>query len=240
MPVVKWFDGDYTNTNEQRVWEDLIGESIRVSGINVWYLPRNLNNKDPLYTADDISDFTSAYLIEMYLKSTGFEGMGSFMSPFGNEIQDQVTFTVAKRAFDQWVGSNSGLIRPREGDLIYFPLNHKAFEIKYADQMPYFYQMGRLQIWDLHCELYQYSSEHFSTGIPEIDSIQPNHSLDIFDRTLRTEDGKYLVSDDGMVFVDESWDIKGIDTASDDNVIQIDSTDIFDFDEMDPFQDGNY
>jgi hypothetical protein len=157
---------------EQTLIEDLIIESIRMYGLDVWYIPRTLGAKDDLLNEDDLSIFNQAYMIEMYVKNVeGFEGDGQFLSKFGLQIRDSMTLSVAMRRFTEDVSSNSGQIRPNEGDLIYFPLNRKVFEVMYVDNKPIFYQLGSLQMYDLRCELFEFSNEVFNTGIPEIDVI---------------------------------------------------------------------
>ena len=127
---------NYDASNEQTLYEDLIIEAIRMYGEDMYYCPRVLKNYDPLYTADDSSEYNSAYLVELYIKSVdGFSGDGNFMSKFGIEIRDQVVFSVARRVFNEEVGMESTLVRPNEGDLIYFPLNKKLFKIMFVNKV---------------------------------------------------------------------------------------------------------
>ena len=101
----------------------------------MYYIPRKLNNYDPVYGADDQSSYEQAIMIEMYIKSiNGFSGDGSFLSKFGLEIRDQVVFSVAQRIFSEEVGTVTTQVRPNEGDLIYFPLNNKCFQIKFVNK----------------------------------------------------------------------------------------------------------
>ena len=95
----------------------------------MYYITRNINSLDKLYTADDQSSYTKAFLCEFYIKSVdGFSGDGNFMSKFGLEIRDQVVFSIAQRTFSNEIGAYTTLVRPNEGDLIYFPLNNKCFQ----------------------------------------------------------------------------------------------------------------
>jgi len=156
----------------------------------MYYVPRTLNNKNEVYGEDDISSYDSATLVEFYIKNVdGFGGDGNFMSKFGLEIRDQVTFVIAKRVFDEEIGFAANYVRPREGDLIYFPLNHKLFQIKYVDNKPIYYPMGALQTFELTCELFEYSGESFNTGIGEIDDIQDKLSMNVLDYSVITQDG---------------------------------------------------
>ena len=92
---------NYGNSMEQSLIEDLVIESIRIYGIDVWYLPRTLVAKDDLLNEDDLSSFNEAYMVEMYVKSVdGFEGEGDFLSKFGLQIRDAVTLTIAQRVYE--------------------------------------------------------------------------------------------------------------------------------------------
>src|SRR6056300_824208 len=155
---------------EQQLIEDLIIESIKVYGHDVWYVNRSITAKDEILNEDDLSVFDQAYMIEMYIKNVeGFEGEGDFLSKFGLQIRDSITFTVAIRSFNQEVGLHTEDLRPFEGDLIYFPLNNKVFKIMHVEHEAIFYQMGSLQTYDLRCELFEYSNERFETGQDFID-----------------------------------------------------------------------
>ena len=163
---------------EQNLHQDLIIESIKNFGIDVYYLPRTLVNLDSLYLEDTISEFSNAYLIEMYVKSVdGFEGEGDFISRFGLEIRDQVTFSVARRRWDNL--EILDYVRPKEGDLIFFPLNKKLYEIRFVEHESMFYQFGKLPIYDLTCELFQYDDQSIDTGIDDIDVIEEKYSYSI-------------------------------------------------------------
>lgn len=136
-------------------------------------------------------------------------------------------------------------MRPNEGDLIYFPLNRKCFQIKFVNKFEMFYQFGALQTWELTCELFEYSNERISTGIPEIDILQKNYSLNILDYTIVTEDGQYLTDQEGNYIVLESYNMQTIDPAAENDLIQHGgenfpegSDDFIDFTEKDPFSEG--
>ena len=141
-------------------------------------MPRTFIEKDDLFGEDVLSKFDHAYPIEMYIKSVdGFQGEGDFLSKFGLEIRDEMVLTVAKRRFEDEihptestpVEEDEGMGRPSEGDLIYFPLNGKIFEVKFVEHESIFYQMGSLQTYDLSLELFEYSYETIETGYKEID-----------------------------------------------------------------------
>ena len=134
----------FESTPEQNLHQDLIIEAIKNYGIDVYYLPRKFVNEDLLYGEDTISEFNQAHLIEMYVKSVdGFEGEGDFVSRFGLEIRDQVVFSVARRRFDNLDITEQD--RPLEGDVIFFPLNKKLYEIRFVEHESMFYQFGKLE-----------------------------------------------------------------------------------------------
>lgn len=213
----------------------------------MYYIPRVLTNYDELYGEDAQSQYNQAILVELYIKSVdGFTGDGNFMSKFGLQIRDQVVFSIAQRTFKQEVAIVTDQIRPNEGDLIYFPLNNKCFQIKYVNNKEMFYQFGALQTFELTCELFEYSNESFNTGIPEIDKLQTNFSLNILDYTLFDEEGNYLLDEDGNYLVTEMYKPDVINPAEENDMIQfgsnnypIGSDDFIDFTEKDPFSEGN-
>ena len=146
MPTNSYFNHLH-NTSEQNLHQDLIIESIKNFGVDNYYLPRQYMNEDLLLGEDTISQFNQSHLIEMYVKSVdGFEGEGDFISRFGLEIRDQVVFSVARR---RWENLDTGYDRPREGDVIFFPLNKKLYEVRFVEHESMFYQFGKLPIFDL-------------------------------------------------------------------------------------------
>lgn len=168
--------------NEQFLLEDLICESITIWGQDFFYIPRTLVAKDEILGEDRLSKFKTAYPIEMYLETVdGFEGQGAFIQKFGLMMEQSATLTVARRRWDQFVGRYGQTqipTRPCEGDLLYFPLTGGLFEIKFVDHQDPFYQLGKLYVYKLQVELFQYSSERMDTGIEEIDVFEDLKSFD--------------------------------------------------------------
>lgn len=212
------------------------------------YIPRVLTKLDSLYGEDAQSQYNQAILVELYIKSVdGFTGDGNFMSKFGLQIRDQVVFSIAQRTFNQEVAIITDQIRPNEGDLIYFPLNNKCFQIKYVNKFEMFYQFGALQTFELTCELFEYSNEQFNTGIPEVDILQQNFSINILDYTLNDEEGNNLLDQDGDYLVTEAYKPDLINPAEENDMFQYGSNnfptgsdDFIDFTETDPFSEGSY
>lgn len=240
--ATNFYFNNYQNSQEQLLLESLIIESIKIYGEDMYYVPRTLNNKNEVYGEDDISSYDSATLVEFYIKNVdGFGGDGNFMSKFGLEIRDQVTFVIAKRVFDEEIGFAANYVRPREGDLIYFPLNRKLFQIKYVDNKPIYYPMGALQTFELTCELFEYSGETFNTGVADIDDIQDKLSMNLFDYGINTEDNFTLATEDNDLLVLEEYNIETTDPFADNDSIETEALDFLDFTERDPFSEkGTY
>lgn len=185
------FFRNFDAKNEQELLHSLVGEAIQIYGHDVSYIPRTLVNLDTIYGEDSISEFKDAYSVEMYIKSVdGFEGEGDLMSKFGLEVRDQIVFSLSRRA---WEGLDIGT-RPKEGDLIFFPMTNKLFEIRFVEHETPFYQKGALPVFDLTCELFEYSDEAIDTGVEEIDQIEEQKS---FVRTfeLETVSGTFIVGE---------------------------------------------
>jgi hypothetical protein len=162
--------------SEQLLYEDIIIESLKMYGQDVYYLPRELVNEDKIFKDDSVSKFARNYKIEMYIENVqGFDGEGDLFTKFGVEIRDAATFIVSRRRWNQLAGQTNNDIsfyRPREGDLIYLPLTESIFQVMRVDHDPPFYQLNDLPIWKLKCELFEYNDEDFNTGIKEIDDIE--------------------------------------------------------------------
>lgn len=162
--------------SEQRLYEDIIIESLKMYGQDVYYLPREIVNKDPVFADDVPSKFNSSYKIEMYIENTeGFDGEGDLMTKFGVELRDQATFIVARRRWSDTVrkyANEINSVRPREGDLIYLTLSNTLFEIMHVEHEQPFYQLSNLPTYKLRCEKFEYSDEQLDTGIETIDIIE--------------------------------------------------------------------
>jgi len=196
MATNPYFNHHGTNTPENRLIENLMIESIKTYGIDVYYLPRTLNNEDTLMGEDASASYNSAHTIEMYIKTVdGFEGSGDFIAKWGLQIKDQITFTVAKRRWqDLGLATDGRAKMPHEGDLIYFPITKALFQILFIEDEAIFYQTGQLQSYDMLCEMFTYSDQSFNTGIDTIDAIERTHSYSV-DFTMNTGSGNYTVGE---------------------------------------------
>lgn len=221
--------------------EDLVIESIKIYGLDCWYIPKRIIKKDKIYGEDSLSEYNTSYMVEMYVKNVeGFAGEGDFLSKFNVEIRDQMTLTIARRTFEDEVQRYESVnyIRPREGDLIFMPLNNKVFQIKFVEHEPVFYQMGALQMYDLKCELFEYSNEVFNTGFDVIDDLQSEYSDAMNTFAITSESGLELTMEDGYSLIREEFDLEVQDVLSDNFDIQTESDDFLDFSEADPFSEG--
>ena len=272
MTTNKYFN-NFTYGREQDTQDDLIVESIKIYGQDVKYMPRTLVKEDDLFGEDILSKFETAVDLEMYIKNTtGFEGEGDFLSKFGLEIRDQVTFTMARKRWDQITtekiidevgfnyqietantgaysnshslmletGSANGYSitssRPNEGDLIFFPLNEKLYEIKFVEHEEIFYPHGKLYTYDLACELFQYSSQQLDTGNTAIDSLELSYSADQLFYQFTLENGDTLTGEDGDYIVQE-YRLETTDNAANNEFFTQQSLDFIDFSETNPFSE---
>ena len=222
--------------------EDLVLESIKIYGHDLYYCPRTLIAKDDIYGEDTLSEYKTAYFIDMYIRNfDSYEGDGNFLSKFNLEIRDQMTLTVSVRNFMDEIGNLEMIDRPQEGDLIYIPMLDRLLVVKYVNKNPVFYQMGAIQMYDLVCEMFEYSSERFSTGIEAIDNIEKDLSLDATGYSLLTQDGFIITDQDGYQIVQGGYNFEqqARDPFEDNTEFEIEGDSILDWTQIDPFSEGN-
>ena len=176
---------NYNSKVEQRLFEDLIVESIKIMGFDGYYLPNDNDiARDLLYGEDPVKKFQSAFPVELYLSSAmEYLGEKEFFSKFGLEIKNNVNVIVSRRTFAQRVPQNV-FQRPREGDLIYIPFLNgtgELYEIKFADQDKDFHALGRVMpyFYELSLEKFKYSHEIIDTGVDQIDIVTTQNSYQI-------------------------------------------------------------
>lgn len=153
--------------SEQDLYENIVIESLKMYGQDVYFLPRSIVAKDTVFSEDVVSRFDDAHLVEVYLENVeGYGGDGDLFTRFGVEIRDQANFVLSKKRWDEVMqDAATSQKRPYEGDLIYIPLSNSIFEItKVEDERP-FYQLSNLPTYRLTCELFEYSGEQFQTGV---------------------------------------------------------------------------
>ena len=185
--------------SEQNLYEDIIIESMKIYGQDVYYLPRTIVNENTILGEDVASSFTSSYKIEMYLENTeGFEGEGDLFTKFGVEIRDEATFIVSRKRWSQTVSSSNNnitVLRPKEGDLIWLSLSNKLFEILHVEHESPFYQLSNLPTYKMRCQLFEYSGEDLDTGIADVNSIQSDFGYRV--SLTMDSDGIPRVASDG-------------------------------------------
>ena len=171
--------------SEQHLYEDLVIESLKIFGQDVYYVPRTLVERDTILGEDPASSFDDAYLIEAYIENQeGFEGAGDLYQKFGLEIRDEANFIISKRQWEKLVGlyNNSlSTVRPQEGDLIFLPMSNSFFEITFVEHEKPFYQLSNLPVYTLTCSLFEYSDEQIDTNIDAIDNVA---ALNAYQTTL--------------------------------------------------------
>ncbi|AOO13644.1 neck protein [Cyanophage S-RIM14] len=161
---------------EQVFFENLIVESIEIYGQAIYYIPRTRVTTDDVLNEIQESSFDSAYLCRAYVNNVeGWEGQGELLSKFGIRIEDKTTFVISRKKFTEKVDDNVTLAvegRPNEGDLIWFPVTKHLFEIKFVEAERPFYQLGKGYVWEMQCELFEYSDESIDTGVADIDAVE--------------------------------------------------------------------
>jgi len=256
----------YGTATEQNVLEDLIIESLKIYGINAFYLPRTHVNLDLLFKEDASMKFDDALEIEMYLKTyDGYMGQNDFISKFGLQVDESLTFTVSQKRFSQILQPKlmteysynikledgdlmrqeidydqdyTGYVRPKEGDLIWFPFTRDLFEVKFVEVIETLFQLGKLYTYELRCDKYEYSSEVLNTEITAVDQLETDYSQSTSNvpRTL-AENGDIILAEDGGYLMEESNMVEEKDdTAQNDYITgRINDDDILDFSEKNPF-----
>ncbi len=167
---------------EQNLIEELIIECLDIYSVEVQYIPRTLVSKDEILGEDRLSKFENAYPIAAYFENIDtFDGGGYMIQKFGLMVEQSATITLARKKWTELVGKTGTSIlpnRPAEGDLIYFPLSKGLFEIKFVQHQDPFYQLGKLYVYKLQIELFQYASEKMVTGEEDIDVFETLKSFD--------------------------------------------------------------
>jgi len=146
-------------------------------GVDVHYMPRKYLTEKSILKEVVQSKFDDAYPIEAYIDNfDGYDDMPSTLSKFGIQATNEVTLIISRERFETYISplmkneSNVKLsTRPKEGDLIYFPLGDRLFEIKYVEHEKPFYQLRENYVYKLTCELFRYEDEVIDTGVDEID-----------------------------------------------------------------------
>lgn len=180
-------------TREQFLIEDMVIESIRNHGIDVYYIPRDSQSSlDELFGDDPVKSFTSAYKMEVYLETfNDFQGNQEFFSKFGLQVDKGVELALARRTFERYIPTATRNT-PKEGDLIFLPVQQKLMEIKFVEQEKNFFQLGRSvssrggldnrimpYMYGLTCETFKYNGELINTGVSSIDEVADQNAFSV-------------------------------------------------------------
>jgi len=187
------------SANEQRLIQELINEQLKIYGVEVTYIPRKFVRKETIIREVTTSKFDDNFAIEAYLANyEGYSGAGDILTKFGMNLKDELTLIISKERFEDFISpfleamNDDEIVlssRPREGDIVYFPLGRRLFEIKFVEHEQPFYQLGKTYVYELKCELFEYEDElggwnNENTTVEEIDSILVNQgymtSLELF------------------------------------------------------------
>ena len=169
--------------SEQRLVQDLVNEHLKFHGVEVTYIPRKYVNRKTIIEEVQTSVFDDNFSIEAYVNNfDGYSGAGDILTKFGVSVRDELMLTISKERFEDFIApfmagqddgtDDSELItptRPREGDLVYFPLGQRLFEVKFVEHEDPFYQLGKNYVYQLKCELFEYENEVIDTSVAEID-----------------------------------------------------------------------
>ena len=167
------------SASEQRLVQDLINEQLKIYGVEVFYMPRKFVGTDDVMKENIVARFDDSFALEAYVQNyEGFAGSGDLMTKFGVRTTDELTLVISRERYDDFVsvfyedGADETKLtsRPKEGDLIYFPLSDSLFEVKFVEHEQPFYQLGKLYMYQLTCELYEYEDAVIDTSIEEIDN----------------------------------------------------------------------
>ena len=164
--------------SEQRLTQDLINEHLKIFGVEVTYIPRKFVRKQTIIKEVQSSAFDDNFLLEAYVNTyEGYGGQGDIMTKFGVSLRDELTLTISRERFEDFISpflesdeDYELASRPREGDIIFFPLGARLFEVKFVEHEDPFYQLGKNYVYQLKCELFEYEDEVIDTGIDIIDS----------------------------------------------------------------------
>jgi hypothetical protein len=167
------------SANEQRLIQELINEQLKIYGVEVTYIPRKFVRKETIIKEVSSSKFDDNFSLEAYVANyEGYGGSGDILTKFGMNLKDELTLIISKERFEDFISpfleaaSDDEIVlssRPREGDIVYFPLGGRLFEIKFVEHEQPFYQLGKTYVYELKCELFQYEDEVLDTSIDEID-----------------------------------------------------------------------
>ena len=168
------------SVGEQNLMQELINEQLKIYGVEITYIPRKIVNRSTVFEELERSKFDDNFLLEAYVDTwDGYGGQGDIMTKFGMTLKDELTISISRERFEDFIApfmeampDDEMIIdtRPREGDLVFFPLGNRLFEVKFVEHEDPFYQLGKNYVYKLQCELFEYEDEVIDTGVEEIDT----------------------------------------------------------------------
>ena len=168
------------SVGEQNLMQELINEQLKIYGVEITYIPRKIVNRSTVFEELERSKFDDNFLLEAYVETfDGYGGQGDIMTKFGMTLKDELTVSISRERFEDFIAPfleampDDEIVidtRPREGDLVFFPLGNRLFEVKFVEHEDPFYQLGKNYIYKLQCELFEYEDEIIDTGVDEIDT----------------------------------------------------------------------
>ena len=168
------------SVGEQNLMQELINEQLKIYGVEITYIPRKIVNRSTVFEELERSKFDDNFLLEAYVDTwDGYGGQGDIMTKFGMTLKDELTISISRERFEDFIAPfmeampDDEIIidsRPREGDLVFFPLGNRLFEVKFVEHEDPFYQLGKNYVYKLQCELFEYEDEVIDTGVEEIDT----------------------------------------------------------------------
>ena len=168
------------SVGEQNLMQELINEQLKIYGVEITYIPRKIVNRSTVFEELERSKFDDNFLLEAYVETfDGYGGQGDIMTKFGMTLKDELTVSISRERFEDFIAPFMEAMpddeividtRPREGDLVFFPLGNRLFEVKFVEHEDPFYQLGKNYVYKLQCELFEYEDEVIDTGVEEIDT----------------------------------------------------------------------
>lgn len=165
--------------SEQRLIQELINEQLKIYGIEIIYLPRKIVNRKTIIEEIQSSKYDDSFALEAYVNTyDGYTGSGDLLTKFGVSLKDDLSLTISQERFEDFISpflasedSDEIILasRPREGDLVFFPLGQRLFEVKFVEHEKPFYQLGNTYVYELQCELFEYEDEIIDTSIDFVD-----------------------------------------------------------------------
>lgn len=249
MTMNPYFSGHRVgHTSEQNLVENMIIESIEISGIECIYIPRSLNKVDQIFGEDVLSSFESYVAVPLFLSDfNGYGGQSEMLAKFGMQISDTASFLISRKRYQELVvpilpeSRNSKVAwRPNEGDLIYVPNSKSLFEIVFCeDEEPAFYQLNKKYVWTMRCELFRANNDKIVTGHSEIDDIFGTN-MNRLNMSILSETGFHLLTETGGYILSEDYEVsKEYDDSrgyGDNAAIKKEFLEIMDFDQNNPFR----